>query len=152
MTLPCWVDSTRLVGGNTEDDVLRRGFQFPPPHTGSTFTIGDLDTLKCASHDENASNGGSVRKALLCQVAVGRAYPIEQTLADSAPLPPGYQSFYLHDISSTESEKMYKHSYFVKDTVQVLPLFIVHFEYDPVKEAKSREVIFSTIKDCHSRY
>jgi hypothetical protein len=140
MSLPCWVDSTRLVGGNTEEDVLRRGFQFPPPHTGSAFTIGDLDNCDGKLEDEKTSSGGSVRKALLCQVAVGRAYPIEQNLADSTPLPPGYQSFYLHDVSSTESEHDYKHSYFIKDTVQVLPLFLVHFEYDPIKESKSREV------------
>jgi hypothetical protein len=36
-----WVDSRELIGGNTEEDVLKRGFQFPTQR-GMTFTIGQF--------------------------------------------------------------------------------------------------------------
>lgn len=40
LVLPSFVDSLDLVGGNTEEDVIRRGFQVVPPSKGMKFGVG----------------------------------------------------------------------------------------------------------------
>lgn len=75
-------------------------------------------------------------------------------------LPTGYDSFYLpqekqdtneghshshHHHSGTSCahhhhESAYSHNYWIKNAAQVLPQFLVTFEYDPILEKNSREV------------
>ena len=42
LTLPSWVDASQLTGANTEEDVIRRGFQFAPPQQGLKFQVGPV--------------------------------------------------------------------------------------------------------------
>jgi hypothetical protein len=42
LVLQSLIDSNELVGGNTEEDVIRRGFQIASPHKGIKFTIGQF--------------------------------------------------------------------------------------------------------------
>lgn len=46
------------------------------------------------------------------------------------------------DTSIQHSDKQgdYYHEYYIKNQAQVLPQYIVNYEYDPVQERKSREV------------
>jgi hypothetical protein len=42
LVLQSLVDSSDLVGGNTEEDVIRRGFQVISPHKGIKFSVGQF--------------------------------------------------------------------------------------------------------------
>ena len=74
---------------------------------------------------------------LLCTVAVGRSYVQDDAAAPRA-LPSGYDSIYLHspadsaaaggDLTSGEN---YRHTYVVFDSAQVIPRYVVHFDYHP---------------------
>ena len=98
MTLYTWIDSSDLVGGNTEEDVLRRGFQFISPSKGMHISIGSFKPpSKGLSINQEKHNTvlGPSHKALLCQVLIGRSYAIEKSNVQNAELPPGYKSFYI---------------------------------------------------------
>ncbi|KAI8906868.1 hypothetical protein EDD86DRAFT_248451 [Gorgonomyces haynaldii] len=59
LVLPTWVDASHLGGINTEEDVIRRGFQFAPSQQGLKFVV---------------EQAGGVRKALLCELGQRRCY------------------------------------------------------------------------------
>jgi hypothetical protein len=103
-----------------------------------------------------------VYKVLLCQMGIGRAYPIPSEQLTDAELPVGYDSFYitngeqvhkekelknslnslkstLGDARTDNIEKDYQHHYFLKDACQILPRYLITFEFDAKKESKSRE-------------
>ncbi|KAJ3275218.1 hypothetical protein HDV01_000943 [Terramyces sp. JEL0728] len=122
LSLPTWIDTSDLVGGNTEEDVIRRGFQISPPSRGLKFKVGRLAPSK----------GQKVHKALLCQIIVGRSFPIEKSLVDDTELPEGYKSFYIHDENKKSS--VYEHEYHIKNPSFVLPRYLVQYEYDPEME------------------
>jgi hypothetical protein len=42
LTLPCWLEAESLSGANTEEDVIRRGFQFSSPTTGMKMRVGEI--------------------------------------------------------------------------------------------------------------
>lgn len=49
-------------------------------------------------------------------------------------LPFGFDSVYLiHDEEDTD-EKVFKHDYVIFENQQVLPIYIIHFEFDNAKE------------------
>ena len=74
---------------------------------------------------------------LLCTVAVGRSY-VQDDASAPRSLPQGYDSVYLHspaeaaggggDLTSGEN---YRHTYVVFDSAQVIPRYVVHFDYHP---------------------
>ena len=51
-------------------------------------------------------------------------------------LPEGYDSFYLTGTSQPEA---YSHEYWIKSASQILPQYILQYEFDPDKERRSRE-------------
>ncbi|KAJ1342704.1 hypothetical protein BSLG_002801 [Batrachochytrium salamandrivorans] len=149
LVLPAWIDSSAFGGINTEEDVVRRGFRLPPPSQGLRFTVGRIDsavstdvggdTLISAS----TTPGKTLRKAMLCLVAVGRSFVADETMAENEPIPVGYDSFHIQDptllADAQPKQKAYEHTYFIKNPAQVLPQYIVHYDYDPLKEKQSRE-------------
>ena len=138
LTLPSWIDATELTGGNTEEDVIRRGFRFPPPEKGAVFTAGHIkDSNDCKSRVDHATT----RKVLLCKIGVGRAFAVDSK--DSLPdkLPLGYDSVYLHTEDEKAGSSKYRHDYYITNTAQILPQYLIHYDYDKNKESKSREVI-----------
>lgn len=157
--VPIWVDASELTGGNTEEDVIRRGFRFTQHDQGAFFSTGSLPygnkpSCSIAAHGETElertqqplrASVSRQRTVLLCRLAVGRAYPITSDLVASTDLPAGYDSFYIQDYSSDFDKKEsntdpYYHVYHIRNPAQVLPLFLVHFDFDAQKELKSREV------------
>ena len=46
MTIPSWIDCKELVGGNTEEDVLKRGFQLVAPKKGMQVAVGSFSPAK----------------------------------------------------------------------------------------------------------
>ncbi|KNC97606.1 uncharacterized protein SPPG_07075 [Spizellomyces punctatus DAOM BR117] len=141
LVLSSWLDASQLAGVNTEDDVIRRGFQFPPAQQGMKFSVGSLagkGVLK-----DRKGEGRTLRKALLCRVGVGRAYVADEATAEASPIPNGYDSFYLREQSAPRDGKKsldeYHHEYYIKDTAQVVPVYLVHYDFDFNKERQSRE-------------
>ncbi|KAI8905723.1 hypothetical protein DFJ77DRAFT_478771 [Powellomyces hirtus] len=147
LILPSWLDASQLSGVNTEEDVIRRGFQFPPNQQGMKIEVGSLGMPNYMGRSGNAPDrkgeGRTLRKALLCRVGVGRAYVADEGTAESTPIPEGYDSFYLKDLWSAKEGKtaaeQYNHAYYVKETAQIVPVYLVHYEFDMNKERKSRE-------------
>ncbi|KAJ1340406.1 hypothetical protein BSLG_004999 [Batrachochytrium salamandrivorans] len=124
LVLPAWIDSSAFGGINTEEDVVRRGFRLPPPSQGLRFTVGRIDsavstdvggdTLISAS----TTPGKTLRKAMLCLVAVGRSFVADETMAENEPIPVGYDSFHIQDptllADAQPKQKAYEHTYFIK--------------------------------------
>ncbi|KAI9093726.1 hypothetical protein DFS34DRAFT_630104 [Phlyctochytrium arcticum] len=141
LVLSSWMDASLLAGVNTEEDVIRRGFQFPPGQHGMKFSVGAFSCPSSSSDRKNESR--TLRKALLCRVGVGRAFAANESHAESMSIPGGYDSLYLKDQSAKrdtkDSANTYRHEYYIKDTAQILPIYLIHYEYDPSKERKSRE-------------
>ncbi|KAJ3335718.1 hypothetical protein HDU91_002055 [Kappamyces sp. JEL0680] len=151
LTLFSWVDSATLVGGNTEEDVLKRGFHFVPPSQGMSFTVGSFTPKgSCFLLMPGApqSDQGSLHKALLCEILVGRSYAIEKSAVDQTDIPPGYKSLYVQDDSRPARD--YCHEYFIKHTGHAIPRYLVQFEYDPVLELTSRQK--PKCDDCEKEY
>ena len=158
LVVPIWVDASELTGGNTEEDVIRRGFRFTQHEQGAFFSTGSLPygnkpgfSIAANGESEVETSGtqqpsvSRQRTVLLCRLAVGRAYPITSNQVGSTDLPAGYDSFYIQDYSSDFDKKEsntdpYYHVYYIRNPAQILPLFLVHFDFDAQKELKSREV------------
>ncbi|KAJ3010638.1 hypothetical protein HKX48_007306 [Thoreauomyces humboldtii] len=139
LILPSWLDATQLAGSNTEEDVIRRGFEFPPSQHGMKFVVGGLEAGR------RKGEGRGLRKALLCRVGVGRAYVADEVTAENTKVPDGYDSFYVKgpgDDAAKDPKNVndqYHHEYFVRETAQILPVYLVHYDFDYSKENKSRE-------------
>lgn len=67
---------------------------------------------------------------LFCKVALGRSYVIDDSEDGERRLPSGYDSIYLHSSTDVNSGT-YRHRYMVPDSSQVLPLYLVQFNFDP---------------------
>lgn len=135
LCLESWLDSTQLTGINTEEDVIRRGFQFAAPTQGLVFSVGQIDVEK------TAGAAPYTRKAMLCLVGVGRAFVADLARAEREQVPQGYQSYYIQHEGVTEHTRDYRHDYFIKNSAQVLPQYLVTYEYDPNWEMAAREVM-----------
>ena len=121
MTLSSWIDASELSGGNTEEDVIKRGFRFTAPDKGGVFSTGCIkEPNDCISRSDQLHT----RKVLLCKLGVGRALPVDSN--DSIPdnLPQGYDSFYLHNSSLTDKKK-YRHDYYITDAAQILSQYLI---------------------------
>lgn len=149
LILSSWVDSSELNGSNTEEEVIRRGFQLGHSNGGLVFGVGSIlqqRTQDVGSSDKEASqtNMGPSKnkhKALLCLVGVGRSYVVEdRMMASKESIPEGYDSLYIQDaVISKPDNAEYYHEYYVNSDAQVLPQYLVHFEYDLLKEKENRE-------------
>jgi hypothetical protein len=111
LTLSSWLDSSVLTGGNTEEDVLKRGFQFVSPNKGMKFSVGSF--IPNSIYLVYIDGEGSLHKALLCEILVGRSYAIDKSKADETEIPPGYKSLYIQD--ETQPSNDYHHEYFIKN-------------------------------------
>ncbi|KAI8808863.1 hypothetical protein BJ742DRAFT_252934 [Cladochytrium replicatum] len=180
LTLTSWTDVSQLGGSSTEEEVIRRGFQFKPSSvvssssnggsavqqqvatqstpqgstagvsgglmsgtaSGMTFVVGSsLRQLRDKAPVIPQQPQKIIHRALVCKIGVGRAFVCDDAItADREPVPEGYDSFYLKDHSQTgESSDEYRHVYYVKNSAQILPQYLVQYEFDPAKEMKARE-------------
>ncbi|ORZ31816.1 hypothetical protein BCR44DRAFT_1463510 [Catenaria anguillulae PL171] len=155
LTLDAWIDPALLPPANAEDEVVRRGFVFAPQSAAPGIRVG-IGSLK-VSHTlskGSATDAGkqqqqqppNVRRAILCKVGIGRAYINNLEGAGRDALPDGYDSWYLPldgdsllRQSLDPDEPAYYHEYFLTSPTQILPLYIVTYEYDPSLERKLRE-------------
>lgn len=137
LTLDAWVDASQLPAGNGEEEIIKRGFQFASATNGFKFTTGRIRLEECESSVTR-------KRMVLCKIAVGRAYNSTEDFAKIATIPEGYDSFVLDrervhlnkDIDLTACEEL---EYILKDSTQILPTFVVVFEYNAEAERKSRQ-------------
>ncbi|KAJ3127490.1 hypothetical protein HK098_006268 [Nowakowskiella sp. JEL0407] len=183
LVLTSWVDTAQLHGANSEEEVIRRGFQFTTNNTPSNVVSASTTSSSGGSNTDQNLNSGAVagtagsgmsfvignslrsvsgrgasksavtishshqsqkivHKVLVCKVGIGRAHVCDDMLiAEKEIVPEGYDSFYLREQSVISDGKTndYFHTYFIKNPAQILPQYIVHYEFDPVKEQKCRE-------------
>jgi hypothetical protein len=135
LTVDSWIDLTALSSPNSEEEVLKRGFQFGANSGGGKFFVGRIQTTP-------SENTKIIKRFLLCKVAIGRAYYAAEDYAKVAPMPDGYDSFFLENLENPDKESPINNltsNYIVKDGSQVLPTFLVTFEYDPQLEQRSRQ-------------
>ncbi|CAK4187274.1 unnamed protein product [Aphanomyces euteiches] len=96
---------------------------------GMKFTTGNIVL-------DNPGQTGS-RQYVLCKVATGRSLPIETEESAKTRLPSGFHSYYLTPKSPSESN--YYHEYILTSTQQVLPRFLVRFDYSAI-ESKTQAI------------
>ncbi|KAF0695153.1 Aste57867_14016 [Aphanomyces stellatus] len=70
------------------------------------------------------------KQYVLCRVAAGRSLPIENEEATKHRLPPSFHSYYM---VPPKTRPTYYHEYIVTNTAQVLPQFLVWFNYSAVE-------------------
>lgn len=162
---------------NTEDVVLERGFQFSTSGSGMNFPVGKIDLEKfCETSGESQKNGKIIKRLMLCKVAIGRAYNAADDFAKVAAIPDGYDSFVIDvkkeqhkknssaynkkanssresigesilEVDSEESRDSF--DFIVKDSNQILPTFVVIFEFDLDAEKRSRQKV--SCENCERR-
>jgi len=134
-TLPCWLPARRLGEENALDRLAAQGFSLGGKG-GLTFSSGDLDL---DPHE------GTAHRFLLCQVAVGRAFVVDDP-SEQAEVPEGYDSLYLALSTSIDGSPHgdggfgYRHDYTIMDPQQALPMYLVQFFIDP--DGRSSEMEF----------
>ncbi|ORZ32805.1 hypothetical protein BCR44DRAFT_1515132 [Catenaria anguillulae PL171] len=150
LTLDAWIDPALLPPANAEDEVVRRGFVFSPQSAapGIRVGIGSLKVSHTLSKGSAADAGKqqqqppNVRRAILCKVGIGRAYINNLEGAGRDALPDGYDScrwrLALAPIARPRRARLLPRILLTSPT-QILPLYIVTYEYDPSLERKLRE-------------
>lgn len=173
MTVDSWVDISALnEPENTEDSILERGFQFSSSGNGMNFPVGKIDIKKLAENEGNKQSGKVVKRLMLCKVAIGRAYNAANDFAKIAAIPDGYDSFILDQKKEKENNKKVLKTngsresinesglesetnnretfdFTVKDSNQILPTFVVVFEFDYDAEKRSRQKV--SCENCERR-
>jgi hypothetical protein len=93
-------------------------------------------------------HGRRLYEFLFCRIGVGRSFLIEDSRqAETLEIPPEYDSFFVrHDAqedTAAEGEipgilprHVLHHEYIVRDPTQAMPLYLVHFEFDPDADEK----------------
>lgn len=158
LVLKTWMNVEDLGGVNSEEEVVRRGFQLGPGQSGIRVAVGRLD-LPSSGRCPTDGKESTMRKALFCQVGVGRAYVVDkEQIAERTDIPNGYDSFFLKNNEMGDPHG-YRCDYYIKDVAQVcsflftvqgnegrqlavaqiVPLYLVQYEFDPNRERKSRE-------------
>ncbi|KAL0228466.1 hypothetical protein RCL1_004609 [Eukaryota sp. TZLM3-RCL] len=147
LVLDSWVDTSLLSDDNSVNDILHRGFSVPPH--GTRFTTGGV----ALPH----SSGVRRYELLLCKVGVGRSFVVRD--ASLRPVPPGYDSLAFPsssvDLSSSHSLESWRElpsrqddlysdrmcDYLIAETEQVLPSYLVLFEFDPSNIGKTPDLV-----------
>lgn len=154
LTVDCWVDISKLDAENPVQEVCKRGFHMPSDGQGLPFTTGNI---------RFALDGPSSHQFLLCTVAVGRSFVVDdpnakREIPKSAAGAVGYDSLYMHNpeeqlsasaVALTSDGSLaveeggpesYRHTYVVFDAAQVLPRYVVHFGYHPAERFNRQPV------------
>lgn len=162
---------------NTEERILEHGFQLSNTGNGMNFPVGkiNIESLSASSNNQNNKNGKIIKRLMLCKVAIGRSYNAAEDFAKVAAIPDGYDSFVIDNtketINNNNSKKISKNEsresindsaneigtpegretfdFIVKDSNQILPTFVVVFQFDPETEKRSRQKV--SCENCERR-
>eukprot|EP00771_Trimastix_marina_P000416 gnl/Trimastix_PCT/1434.p1 GENE.gnl/Trimastix_PCT/1434~~gnl/Trimastix_PCT/1434.p1 ORF type:complete len:982 (+),score=230.15 gnl/Trimastix_PCT/1434:57-2948(+) len=157
--LDSWVDTATLDEHNSIYDICRKGFTFS--EKGRGFTTGSIRL-------DRDGAGKKRYEFILCRIGIGFPFcyePPPQPEVSAPPLrpPEGYDSLYIHRFApgepqgrdkddrafrslngwadNTEGTTSYEHEYVLFDQNQVLPLYLIHFEYDPADDDPHKLVL-----------
>lgn len=139
LCLESWVDAAKLSKMNHLQDVCSRGFHMPESGKGLTFHTGKI-------HIDHPPAENGQYSFLLCKIGVGKSFVLDDP-NDKQELPEGYDSFYVHKPEENSQTDDYHHEYIIPEASQVLPQYIVHFNYtprntQPIGDANSRRQRF----------
>ncbi|CAE7696522.1 BBX19 [Symbiodinium pilosum] len=157
LQLHAWLPVAEIPFGQTVEDICRNGFK--AGHTGVSFHVGNLQlpSLYSDGRDRGGNDRGHGVKSrgrslpagrrlyefLLCRIGAGRSYLIDNpSHAETLALPPEYDSFFVRHNPANEQviheefpgvlpRHVLHHEYMVRDPAQALPVYLVHFEFDP---------------------
>lgn len=157
LQLHAWLPVAEIPFGQTVEDICRNGFK--AGHVGVSFHVGNLQLPSL--YDDGRDRGGNDRghnvksrgrslpagrrlyEFLLCRVGAGRSYLVDKAAqAESLALPPEFDSFCVRHSPANEQvvneefpgvlpRHVLHHEYMVRDPAQALPVYLVHFEFDP---------------------
>ncbi|CAK9117709.1 unnamed protein product [Durusdinium trenchii] len=157
LQLHAWLPVAEIPFGQTVEDICRNGFK--AGHAGVSFHVGNLQLPSL--YNDGRDRGGNDRghnvktrgrslpagrrlyEFLLCRIGAGRSYLIDApSHAETLALPPEYDSFFVRHSPANEQvvneefpgvlpRHVLHHEYMVRDPAQALPVYLVHFEFDP---------------------
>eukprot|EP00933_Yihiella_yeosuensis_P041158 TRINITY_DN35585_c0_g1_i2.p1 TRINITY_DN35585_c0_g1~~TRINITY_DN35585_c0_g1_i2.p1 ORF type:complete len:504 (+),score=94.51 TRINITY_DN35585_c0_g1_i2:126-1637(+) len=157
LQLHAWVPVSELPPHESVQEICRNGFK--SGHAGVSFHIGNVQLpglyrdgrdvqgnergFGVRSRGRTLPAGRRLYEFLLCRVGTGRSLLIDSAKqTETVTLPPEYDSFFVNYGPSNEQaideaypgvlpRHLLHHEYIVRDPSQALPLYLVHFEYDP---------------------
>ncbi|CAJ1377318.1 unnamed protein product, partial [Effrenium voratum] len=157
LQLHAWLPVAEIPFGQSVEDICRNGFK--AGHVGVSFHVGNLQlpSLYSDGRDRGGNDRGHGVKSrgrslpagrrlyefLLCRIGAGRSYLIDTPgHAETLALPPEYDSFFVRHSPANEQvvdeefpgvlpRHVLHHEYLVRDPAQALPVYLVHFEFDP---------------------
>ena len=135
------------------------------------FPVGKI-SIEALSSNSSHKNGKIIKRLMLCKVAIGRSYNAAEDFAKVAAIPDGYDSFVVDNNkketsaskkananasrdsvveigTEMESEGRETFNFTIKDSNQILPTFVVVFEFDPESEKRSRQKV--SCENCERR-
>jgi len=115
---------------------------------GTATNYSDSRAFGPKGRGRGLPQGRRLYEFLFCRIGVGRSYLIEDAQqAEALEIPPEYDSFFVrHDpeedprvpgeVPGVLPRHVLHHEYILRDPTQALPLYLVHFEYDPEADEK----------------
>jgi len=161
-----WSNLQTLQGDNNDLSLLgKRGFVFAKGSGGLDFITGNINSIESA-HALNKSNKSIVEvhepehTFVFSDIAIGRSYVLDHDWS-STPLPEGYDSFYMphHKLDVNDDGEFdlfeyqqaasfdsrdpsnYEHKYFVRDTNQILPRYVIRFKFVNEGQKKAGSIV-----------
>ena len=132
--LDCWLDASTLVN---EEELVKKGVQIAESEPGLRVYHGALPKPSKTSSRDASQPIKHSRRIVLAKVVIGHALATQNDKTAAVDvMPEGYDSFYLMENSNPDA---YNHQYFVKSGAQILPQYILQFEFDAEKEKRSRD-------------
>ena len=131
LKLDSWLDVDEMKEPNTENSVSAKGFKLGVSKSNTKFSVGRISVKEKAT-----------KKFMFCKIAVGHSCCATEEYASIGTIPEGYDSFLIDnqgkamqkDISNVKNSIF---EYIIKDSNQVLPMYIATFSFDPEEEARA---------------
>lgn len=123
-----------------ENEVKANGFK-SIHSSGFKFPVGAI----------KLNSASKKHRFMMCKIAIGHSFCSTDDYAKMSHVPEGYDSFSV-SVANDKGDKIeidrelsmknekYQYHYVIKDSSQILPLYIVEFEYSEEDEKKSRMV------------
>ncbi|KAI3640897.1 hypothetical protein MIR68_001775 [Amoeboaphelidium protococcarum] len=136
--LESFVDVQQVSGSHSDDELIKRlsspEFKLASA-AGMKFPVGKIKLDNAQT--KNSASTKIVKKMVVFKVVVGRSQIADPANVMKDDIPDGYDSFLInHDAASPTN---FHYDYWIKNASQVLPEYIITFEFDPIAEKNSRE-------------
>ena len=148
LTIDSWIDENSLPDSVQIDEIATKGISQKALSAAEvTFQAGHFPC------DFMSKTTGKIKlRYVLCKVAIGKGFNCSKEVATSSKIPEGYDSFVVDDNILNADKSVLKFDnwiqaeskqtslqYVVKESAQVLPMYVVSFELDIELEKAMRE-------------